>query len=72
MCDVCGGPAEMKHSDFTNRLEYYRYLFPIVARYPKEFALICNKDHGVVTKLARYKTPTRKRLFKLANKSAND
>ena len=65
-------PGEKTHKDFSNRLDYYKYLFPIVAANPKRFALVCNKDHGVVTKLARYKKAIRKRLFKLSNQSAKD
>lgn len=65
-------PGEKTHKDFSNRLDYYKYLFPIVSENPKRFALVCNKDHGVVTKLARYKKPIRKRLFKLSNQSANN
>ena len=72
VCDGCGAPAEKIHRDFTNRLDYYKYLFPIVSDRPEDFALICNADHGVVTKLARYKKQVRKRLFKLTNLSAND
>ncbi len=63
---------EKIHSDFSNRLEYYKYLFPIVSQTPQRFALVCNKCHGVVTKLGRYKKPIRKRLFILTNKSSND
>jgi len=79
---TCGAPAEKIHSDFKkrnskgnyepDRLAYYQYLFPIVSSRPEDFALICNSDHGVVTKLVRYKKLVRKRLFKLTNQSAND
>lgn len=68
----CGGAAEKIYRDFANRLDYYKYLFPIVSENPKRFTLVCNSDHGVVTKLTRYKKQIRKRLFKLANQSAND
>lgn len=63
---------ELTHKDFKSRLEYYQYLFPIVSKNPERFSLLCNKDHSTVTKLSRYKKPTRSRLFKLSNQSAND
>lgn len=69
ICDGCGGPAEKIHRDFKNRLEYYKYLFPIVSKRPEDFTLICNSDHSAVTKLIRYKPQVRKRLYQLAKKS---
>lgn len=64
--------GEKTHRDFTNRLEYYQYLEPIVIAEPKRFALVCNAHHQAITKLCRYNLTTFKRLLMLAKQSRSE
>lgn len=37
--------GEKIHSDFSNRLDYYTYLLPIVKKSKNRFAFLCNACH---------------------------
>jgi len=37
--------GEKIHSDFSNRLDYYTYLLPIVIKSKSRFAFLCNACH---------------------------
>lgn len=60
---------EKTYKDFEgDRLAYYKYLFPLVKRNKKRFALLCNTCHQAVTKLSRWGPEKRRRLYVLTRK----
>ena len=38
--------GEKTHKDFTDRVKYYTYLAPIIAKYPNKFMFLCNPCHN--------------------------
>ena len=55
---------EKSHKNFTNPLEYYQYVRPLICDQPKRFSYLCNSCHQAVTKLHRWKPIKRNRLIK--------
>ena len=53
---------ERIHSDFSDSLTYYEYLYPKVKAYPRRFMYLCNKCHYALTKAIQYSDKIWKRL----------
>ena len=56
--------GEKTYSDFTNPLEYYQYLAPLIRDQPKRFLYVCNIHHQAITRLHRFNKIKRNRLIK--------
>ena len=55
-----------RYKPIYHKQEYYEYLRPIVFARSEDFAPLHNSCHQAVSRLARWKEPNLKRLYKLA------
>ncbi len=65
--------GEKSRNDFADgyggTLEYYNYITPIIKKYPKRFALLCNAHHQTITKILQFSVNKQDRIFRLVRKS---
>ena len=68
--------GEKKYKDFKdhssqqqNWIDYTKYILPIIRKYPKEFALLCQKHHKFVEMLIKLKDDKFEKLIELATRS---
>jgi hypothetical protein len=61
--------GEKTYKDFTNPLEYYQYLAPLIRDQPERFLYVCNTHHQAITRLHRFSKIKRNRLIKAVRKT---
>jgi len=54
---------------YDGMLKYYKYVFPIIKKHPKRFAVLCNAHHQTITKLLQFSIYKQDRIFRLVKKS---
>ena len=68
--------GELVRKDFADgyagMLQYYQYAAPIIRKFPKRFACLCNAHHQTITKLLQFSVDKQERLFKLVRKSRSE